>query len=172
LIEVIDDFFPRRLVQEGFYYLDSYNDWDHLADSPENAHAYTLGKAFEYPNFEPVADKFFKLLDIEARKCLYNCFRHSDCPKAHVDSNVDHGVTYLIYLNLDWDINMGGETVFIEEDTGDILKAVAPHPGRMIKFQSVIPHMARPPVRDAFPRRYSLVFQTHPCDDIHLGDLL
>ena len=44
MIEVIEDFFPRRLIKEAYYYLDSYNGWHHLADSPEDAHAYTLGK--------------------------------------------------------------------------------------------------------------------------------
>ena len=172
MIEVIDDFFPRRLVNEAYYYLDSYNNWDHLADSPENQHAYTLGKSFDYTNLEPIGNKFLDIIDVPVKKCLYNCFRHEDCPKPHVDSQVEQGVTYLIYVNPDWNITMGGETLFIDNETDEIIKSVLPRPGRMIKFQSIIPHMARPPVRDAFPRRYSLVFQTHPTDSFSLGDIL
>lgn len=172
MIEVIEDFFPRRLIKEAYYYLDSYNGWHHLADSPEDAHAYTLGRSFDPPEFEPIAHKFLEILDVPVKKCLYNCFRHSDCPKPHVDSQVPQGITYLIYVNPDWNIGMGGETIFINDETDTILKSVSPKEGRMIKFQSIIPHLGRPPVRDAHPRRYSLVFQTHPTDSFSLGDIL
>jgi len=65
-------------------------------------------------------------------------------------------------VNLDWTVDMGGETIFIDPKTDDIIKSVLPRAGRLIKFKSTIPHLARPPVRDGFPRRYSIVFQSHP----------
>ena len=64
------------------------------------------------------------------------------------------------------------DNIVINEETDTILKSVSPKEGRMIKFQSIIPHLGRPPVRDAHPRRYSLVFQTHPTDSFSLGDIL
>lgn len=173
MIEVIDNLFSEQLIQRAFEHLDHYIKWDTLADSPDDQLSYTLGRTFSPDEYEPIALEFLSEIGLDSipRKCLYNCFRHGDCPKPHVDSFVDAGITYLIYVNPDWSIEMGGETVFANE-CGDIIKSVLPMPGRMIKFKSTIPHLARPPVRDGYPRRYSIVFQTHPTDDMILGDFL
>jgi len=96
---------------------------------------------------------------------------YGDSPRTHIDSQFDHGVTYLIYLNSYWDVNMGGETVFVSDD-GEIIQSITPKPGRLIKFQSNILHLGRPPVRQANANRYSMVFQTHPVEHMTLGDLI
>ena len=49
---------------------------------------------------------------------------------------------------------------------------MVPKRGRLVKFTSEIPHSARPPLRDAMRKRYSMVFQTHPIGLETLGDLL
>lgn len=163
MIEVIDNAIPRKLCQEAFYYLDMYTGWQRLADSPATGADYTLGNVFEMRQMEPIAKKVYESIGSPpSKKCLYNCFRHGDNPKPHVDSEVDEGMTYLLYVNLDWTVDMGGETIFIDPKTDDIIKSVLPRAGRLIKFKSTIPHLARPPVRDGFPRRYSIVFQSHP----------
>jgi len=163
MIEVIDNAVSQRLCQEAFYYLDIYTKWVHLADSPDTSSDYTLGNCFDMDELEPIAHKVWEAIGKpEAKKCLYNCFRHGDTPKPHVDSTKEEGISYLLFVNPNWSIEMGGETVFVDSETDDILKSVMPRPGRLIKFQSIIPHLARPPVRDGFPRRYSIVFQSHP----------
>ena len=106
------------------------------------------------------------------KRVLYNAFQSSDCPKPHVDSQSEKGFTYMIYLNPDWDVSMGGETIFVDEPTGEIIKSIVPKRGRLVKFTSVIPHSARPPLRDCMRKRYSMVFQTHPIGLETLGDLL
>lgn len=170
MIKVYDYLFPEELVLEGCHYFDTYQNWDYLADSPQYDNA-TLGKTF-VNEFEPIAYKFIEFLDHkEFRKCLYNCFSYGDSPRTHIDSQFDHGVTYLIYLNSYWDVNMGGETVFVSDD-GEIIQSITPKPGRLIKFQSNILHLGRPPVRQANANRYSMVFQTHPVEHITLGDLI
>jgi Rps23 Pro-64 3,4-dihydroxylase Tpa1-like proline 4-hydroxylase len=170
MIKVYDFLFPDELIIEGNYYFNNYDQWDYLADSPQYDNA-TLGKTF-VGEFEPIAYKFIEYLDrSDFRKCLYNCFSYGDSPRTHIDSHTEKGVTYLIYLNSFWDVNMGGETVFVSDD-GEIIQSVTPKPGRLIKFQSNILHLGRPPVRQANTNRYSLVFQTHPVDYTTIGDLL
>tara|TARA_B100001250_G_scaffold128569_1_gene109462 strand:+ start:235 stop:756 length:522 start_codon:yes stop_codon:yes gene_type:complete len=173
MIEVIDDLFPPKLVSRGFYFLETYPNWDFLADSPESSEAYTLGKCFENNDYDDIAKEFMSYMDRQDfKRVLYNAFQSSDCPKPHVDSQSEKGFTYMIYLNPDWDVSMGGETIFVDEPTGEIIKSIVPKRGRLVKFTSVIPHSARPPLRDCMRKRYSMVFQTHPIGLETLGDLL
>ena len=67
------------LCQEAFYYLDIYTKWVHLADSPDTSSDYTLGNWFDMDELEPIAHKVWEAIGKpEAKKCLYNCFRHGD----------------------------------------------------------------------------------------------
>ena len=50
-------------------------------------------------------------------------------------------MTHLIYLNEEWNIDWGGETVFVIN--GEIEKAVIPKYGRLIIFPGNIYHAAR-----------------------------
>ena len=129
--------------------------------------------SFENDDYEDIAKEFMSYMDRQDfKRVLYNAFQSSDCPKPHVDSQSPKGFTYMIYLNPDWDVSMAGETIFVDEPTGEIIKSVVPKRGRLVKFTSEIPHSARPPLRDAMRKRYSMVFQTHPIGLETLGDLL
>ena len=91
---------PQRLCQEAFYYLDIYTKWVHLADSPDTSSDYTLGNCFDMDELGPIAHKVWEAIGKpEAKKCLYNCFRHGDTPKPHVDSTKEEGITYLLFVN-------------------------------------------------------------------------
>ena len=169
MIKIYDYIFPDELIQKGCEYFKTYTEWHQLADAPGYDNA-TLGRTFNN-KFESIAYEFIDFLDHkDFKKCLYNCFSYSDSPRVHIDSHSDKGLTYLIYLNEYWDVNMGGETVFVSDD-GEIIQSVTPKPGRLIKFQSNILHLGRPPVKHANTNRYSLVFQTHPIEDLRIGDL-
>ena len=136
MIEVQDNLFPEELLTRTFNYFESYNDWDELPDSPEDEDLFTLGKPFER-NFEPIAYEFIELLDQkDFKRCIYNCFRPGDCPQPHVDSSSWNGHTYMIYLSPNWDVTMGGETIFIEGQ--EIFRTVVPFFGRLVKFKSEI----------------------------------
>lgn len=55
----------------------------------------------------------------------------------------DGGKTLLLYVNKEWNRNWGGETVFFD-DQGVEIEYVTPFvPGRIIVFDSDIPHMAK-----------------------------
>jgi len=167
VIEVYDDSFDEVSLWRVFKHFESYDHWDYLPDVVGQPG--TKGKVFD-DVFEPIAYTMIQQLDTtDFRRCLYNAFTYEDCPKPHIDSRTSRGLTYMIYINPNWDAGMGGETVFLEDR--EIVKSVAPRFGRLVKFRSDIWHSARPPMKDA-GTRYSLVFQTHPIGEPSMADIL
>lgn len=69
----------------------------------------------------------------------------SDSHKIHVDDfSIGGGFTLLYYANRNWDPDWGGETLFYDDKREEI-KFVSPFvPGRIIIFDSSIPHSAKP----------------------------
>ncbi len=63
----------------------------------------------------------------------------------HVDSTDNDNYTILAYINPEWSIDWGGETLFYDSNLQEIVKSIIPKPGRVIIFDSTIPHSARPP---------------------------
>jgi len=63
----------------------------------------------------------------------------------HVDSNDNNNYTILAYVNSEWNIDWGGETLFYDSNLQEIVKATIPKPGRVVIFDSTLPHSARPP---------------------------
>lgn len=63
---------------------------------------------------------------------------------AHVDNySKGDGKTLLYYANKEWNRNWGGETVFFD-DNGEEIEYITPFiPGRVIIFDSDIPHLAK-----------------------------
>lgn len=76
----------------------------------------------------------------------------------HVDSptGTTGAYTILHYVNFVWDKNWHGETVFYNSTADEILHATMPKPGRVVIFDSNIPHCARPPSRLAEYARYTI----------------
>jgi hypothetical protein len=83
---------------------------------------------------------------------------HTACSqgRAHIDSNFDHGRTFLIYCNKAWDAEHGGGTTFIND--GQVL-TYFPHPYSAIYFQNNIPHFASPLGRSFEGLRVTLAFK-------------
>ena len=65
----------------------------------------------------------------------------------------------IIYLNKEWKMDWGGETIIIGED-GEIEKSIIPKFGRMLIFDSQLEHAARPLSRMCKDLRMVLVFKT------------
>lgn len=59
----------------------------------------------------------------------------------HQDGPVEGDMTFLFYINPTWDIQWGGETIFMEN--GEIIKSVLPKPGRLVVFPGTMRHAAR-----------------------------
>jgi len=91
-----------------------------------------------------------------------NAFKFSDASLSHVDyckPNTECK-TAIIYCNGEWDVDWGGETVFLDSlnPSAEIIKSVIPKPGRMVVFESQTPHIARVP-NLLYPKyRYTLVY--------------
>lgn len=91
-----------------------------------------------------------------------NCFGPRELANYHTDVFDYPGWTVLFYANTGWNINQGGETKFII-DTGNftlndisvsehkypLVFSIAPIPGRIVMFKSMIQHTATP-FKDAF----------------------
>lgn len=63
----------------------------------------------------------------------------------HVDSTDNNNYTILTYVNPEWNIDWGGETLFYDPNLQEIAKSIIPKPGRVVIFDSTLPHSARPP---------------------------
>ena len=67
-------------------------------------------------------------------------------------------MTYLIYVNEQWDRDWAGETVFF--DGHNILKAVLPKWNRLVIFPSAMDHCARSVSRICSKLRVILVYKS------------
>ena len=61
----------------------------------------------------------------------------------HRDSKHDGDQTCIIYYEQDWKPEWAGETVFLNEDEDDVIKAILPKYGRMTIFPGKIKHVGR-----------------------------
>jgi len=61
----------------------------------------------------------------------------------HTD-NDSNGLTLIYYLNLEWNIEWGGDTCFLKSNGVDFEHIVEYKPGRLVLFHPQIPHIIRP----------------------------
>jgi Rps23 Pro-64 3,4-dihydroxylase Tpa1-like proline 4-hydroxylase len=85
----------------------------------------------------------------------------TDCHQLHTDiasssTNIDECLTLLYYVNCDWNINWGGETLFYNNDLSGIEYTSFFKPGRIILFDGSIPHSARPQSFSSNQYRFTL----------------
>ncbi len=90
-----------------------------------------------------------------------NAYSYGDCPTVHVDNTQDGHFTVLYYANYEWNHNWSGETVFYNQSKDEILRAVYPRPGRIVAFDSRIPHVAREPNRICPVVRYTIAMKLY-----------
>ncbi len=90
-----------------------------------------------------------------------NAYSYGDCPTVHVDHLKDGHFTVLYYANYEWSHNWSGETVFYNDAMDEIIRAVYPKPGRIVAFDSRIPHVAREPNRICPVVRYTIAIKLY-----------
>jgi hypothetical protein len=83
---------------------------------------------------------------------------HTACSQGniHIDSEFEHGRTFLIYCNKSWDTENGGGTTFINEGQ---VTTYFPYPYSAIYFQNNIHHFASPLGRSFEGLRVTLAFK-------------
>ena len=92
-----------------------------------------------------------------------NVIRSADCSRIHGDvaNNQDSEWTMLVYLNPEWREDSYGETTWFTKNAEfdneiNIEAEIQPLYGRVVIFDGLIPHSARPPAIDYRGARYSL----------------
>jgi SM-20-related protein len=90
-----------------------------------------------------------------------NAYSYGDCPTVHVDNAREGYFTVLYYANFEWNHNWSGETVFYNDEKNEIIRAVFPKPGRIVVFDSRIPHVAREPNRICPVVRYTIAMKLY-----------
>ena len=97
----------------------------------------------------------------------FRCFRaycnaafYGDMLMTHRDCNPreKNVVTALWYICKKWDIEWGGETLFIDQAQETVF-AANPKPGRLVIFEGSILHVGRPPNKICVEPRYTLAFK-------------
>jgi hypothetical protein len=97
----------------------------------------------------------FKIRDVFVNGQTYGIENalHTDNPR-----DEEGWYTVLIYLNPEWHIDYGGETMFYNSARTDVTYAVVPKPGRIVFFDARHPHWARPPTRNTQDLRVTMAF--------------
>jgi hypothetical protein len=86
-------------------------------------------------------------------RCIINneVMSNTHWTHTHIDENV-----LLYYVNMDWKDQWGGETLFFDRNSKDIVFGSRFTPGRMIWFDGEIPHTIKQPSRIAPKFRFTL----------------
>lgn len=109
---------------------------------------------------EELIEKFFEDGNYVIDKSYVNCGLKGDQHKCHVDNYYKgNGRTMLYYGNRTWDTNHGGETIFYDADKNDIAFISVYKPGRVVIFDSDMPHSARPQTFDGPNYRFTLAIK-------------
>lgn len=93
-----------------------------------------------------------------------NAYTYGDCPTVHVDNAGAGYYTVLYYANEEWSHDWSGETVFYNEGKDEIVRSIFPRPGRLVSFDSRIPHVAREPNRICPVVRYTVAIKLRQRD--------
>ena len=85
---------------------------------------------------QQLSQKCSFLKRMNCHRMYVNCFAPGENPYFHEDGEC---ITFLYYVNMDWDLQNGGETQFYID--GNIL-GVPAVPNRLVMFDGMIPHRA------------------------------
>ena len=162
-IQVIDGLYPAtfvkevqdRLINRGWTYTEGAHHGAELVHwvtelDPGEAWVATLRSGFQ-----PALDK---LGGFRLTRVYCNAHVCSDAPLPHADSENSRDRTVLVYANADWQPAFAGETVFFDADD-EIRHSILPRPGRVVIFDSSIPHCARPPIKIFLGLRLTVAFK-------------
>jgi len=170
LIEVYDNFLNNEEIEQ-LYDVFWKEDWNMDGNDSKyisrDSQAWSLSRVIkpEDKNFSYYRGLSDRILSLDffsnkfiLHRILINAYKFGDVLRVHYDSG--YSITAIIYGNNKWEINWGSETIFASSQTkdADIIASIIPKPGRMVFFDSNIPHTGRPP-SSLFPNwRYGVVF--------------
>jgi hypothetical protein len=99
------------------------------------------------------------LKDYAITSIMVNLCKPDDIFHTHIDDITGNGLTLLYYANIKWDLEWGGDTIFLNTQTHDIDYTSQYKPGRFVLFDGSIPHLIRPSTRLATDYRFTLAIR-------------
>lgn len=79
----------------------------------------------------------------------------------HTDSQISEAKTCLIYPNNKWEKEWGGDLLLYNTEQTEIVETINIKPGRIVIFNSTVPHIGLPPLVKTVTR-YSIAFRYYP----------
>lgn len=94
--------------------------------------------------FKSLTKKYFNK-SVRIDRSYINVYFPSTPTGVHSDDDDVNAVSFLAFLNPQWMVDWGGETVFYSDNLQKIVDYVIPRGDRVVLFNSNIPHSARSP---------------------------
>ena len=179
-IIIIDDLFPNYFINHVHDLVFNSYSWfyGHTSNYPIDKN-YDIGadeswpeiaclKQQIYPPMSAIAnDSCFQMIynaithlipfELELGEILINGQQYIHNTVPHTDCSCDNGISWIYYVNKNWDNHWGGETVIQINNTW---KKITPVPGRVFLFKGNIPHHGLPPNEKYKGLRATLVYKT------------
>jgi hypothetical protein len=93
------------------------------------------------------------------QRAYVNCSVYGDAYYIHRDcAAYERHVTALYYVNLEWQPDWGGETIYYNDEE-DVEFAIAPRPGRLVIARGAVLHRGNVPTRSCYEERYTLAYK-------------
>ena len=106
-----------------------------------------------------VAEQMFPGEVLRDQRAYVNSSVYGDIYYAHRDCSAHRNhVTVLYYVNLEWQTDWGGETIFYDDDNEAQL-VVAPKAGRMVISRGAILHRGTVPTRACHEERFTIAYK-------------
>ena len=113
-----------------------------------------------YESAGPVRDLIGDAV-LDLSQARINLSTLNDKNRFHVDTTDVPTLTLLYYLNVDWNLEWGGYTLFADDQCEEIEQVISYKPGRVIVFDGSIPHCIAAPTNLAPTYRFSLALKFH-----------
>lgn len=145
---------------------DRYCFWHAHFAGQANVRRNCLAELVENPNASPIAElwQFLSselLIGHEPLRVYANAHTYGVEGYVHTDSTDEENYfTTIYYAHPVWRKNWAGDIVFYSRDDDEIIRAVAPRPGRLVHFPGSILHKAQAPGRECPELRVSIVIKT------------
>jgi Rps23 Pro-64 3,4-dihydroxylase Tpa1-like proline 4-hydroxylase len=150
-------------------------EFDYVVNKTLNGNEWSFGQksndtdssGFSFWQLELTNDQFFSkhflgLIEraigkkLQVIRIYANGQTHGQPGSVHKDDEDPNCWTFIFYANPNWNVEWGGETVFLTESG---MMAVTPEPNAGVFFQSNIPHFGRDPSRHYDGLRVTVAFK-------------
>ena len=101
-------------------------------------------------------------------RCYANAQTCGQDQKLHTDDSLDTSKTIIVYVNNDWNVDWGGETILWDKEKRLITNSVLPKFRSVLGFPGNVWHGVRPVSQYCDSLRITLMFKTRNIKDVVL----